>query len=268
MYKIIAIDLDGTLLDNEKRISKINQEAIIDAQQNGAMVVLATGRPLTGIKKYFEELHFKNDTYAINFNGGLISSVDGKHIIKCDCLNGDDAKEIYDLSLKLGVNIHAFDIDQNCISPKESRWTIHEVTLNDIPLIIKDFNTLTKKDEIIKIMLVDDPEVLSEAIKKIPQRFKEKYNIVQSAPFFLEFLNKKTDKWYGIVNLAKHLNVSLDEIMTFGDSENDLLMVKECKMGVAMANATKDVLDVASYICESNIDSGVGKTINKYVNKK
>ena len=265
MYKIIAIDLDGTLLNNQKTISEENIKALQFAQTKGAMIVLATGRPLSGIKKYLNQLNLKKNTFAICFNGGLVTNIEETDIIKEKILTGKDAKEIYHLSKKLGVNIHAFRGDGSCISPKNSRYTTHEVTLNELPLNIIPFEVLDDNEEIIKVMLVDEPDILSVAISKISPYYKKKYNVVQSAPFFLEFLNKQTDKWFGLVSLAKYLKIDTTDIMTFGDSENDLVMVKNAGLGIAMANATSDVKCAAKYITDSNEENGIASAIYKFL---
>ena len=99
-----------------------------------------------------------------------------------------------------------------------------------------------------KVMIVDECEKLEEIIKSIPKEFYDKYTIVRSAPFFLEFLNKKVNKGTGVELLAKHLNIKQEEIMTFGDAGNDLDMIVYAGMGVAMENAFEEVKKAANLI--------------------
>lgn len=265
MYKLVAIDLDGTLLNSNKELSKDNIDAIKKASKMGVNVVICTGRPYDGYKKYLEMLRLDNmNSYSVSFNSALIFR-NNKTIISKTCLKGYNLKEIYNLSLKINANIHAFDMD-GVITPKMSKYTLREVTINDIPYRIKDFNSIPDDLDIIKVMLIDEPEVLDNYIKDIPKEFFEKYNVVRSAPFFLEFLNKSADKNSGVSFLAKYLNIGEDEIMTIGDAGNDYNMIKNCKMGVAMKNSMPFVKEAAKYITNnSNNESGVAEVFKKFI---
>lgn len=264
MYKLVCIDLDGTLLDKNKYITEENIKEIKRASSLGVKVVLTTGRPLDGFYKYVKQLNLDNgDNYSIAFNSALIFN--NKKIINKNCLNGTNLKEIYDLSKQLKANIHAFDL-KGVITPKVSKYTLHETTINNIPYRIVDFNNINNNEEIIKVMLVDEPDCLDSYIKKIPKYFYDKYNIVRSAPFFLEFLKKDVDKISGVKYLANHLNISDDEIITIGDAGNDFKMISECKMGVAMKNSMDFVKAAAKYITKNdNNNSGVAEVFKKFI---
>lgn len=268
MYKLVAIDLDGTLLKSDKELSIENIDSIKLATKMGVNVVVCTGRPFDGYKKYLKMLELDNsNSYSVAFNSALIFKND-KTIISKTCLKGHNLKEIYKLSLKINANIHAFDME-GVITPKMSKYTLREVTINDLPYRIKDFNKIPDNLDIIKVMLIDEPEVLDNYIKDIPKDFFEKYNVVRSAPFFLEFLNKDADKHNGVKFLAKYLNVNEDEIMTIGDAGNDYKMIKNCKMGVAMKNSMPFVKEVAKYITHSsNNESGVAEVFDKFILNK
>lgn len=267
MYKLIAIDLDGTLLDSNKDLSIENINSIKKASNLGCHIVISTGRPFDGFYRYLRELGLDNkQSYSMAFNSALIFRND-KSIISKTCLKGKNLKEVYDLSKKLNANIHAFDLE-GVITPKLSKYTIREVTINKLPYRIKDFDQIDDSEEIIKVMLVDEPEILDSYIKDIPEYFYDKYNIVRSAPFFLEFLDKNVDKAAGVKFLAKYLNINDDEIMTIGDAGNDYKMIKDCKMGVAMSNSMDFVKDAAKYVtANTNNNSGVAEVFNKFILK-
>ena len=133
MYKLIALDMDGTLLNDEKQISPANYEAIQQARENGVKVVLASGRPLVGFKRYLEELNLiSKDDYAVAFNGALVQSSEGTEIISKTTLTLDDYKYLYELSKELKVNIHALT-ESTVISPKDNKYTRQEAEMNHIP---------------------------------------------------------------------------------------------------------------------------------------
>ena len=114
-------------------------------------------------------------------------------------------------------------------------------------------------------MMIDEPEILGPAMEKLPKEVYEKYTVVRSTPFFLEFLNKEVNKGVGVELLAKHLGIKREEVMTFGDAGNDLHMIEYAGLGVAMANAFDEVKEAANYITDTNENDGVAKAIEKFI---
>lgn len=109
MYKLVAIDMDGTLLKEDKTVSEKTKEAIKKAREKNVKVVLATGRPVDGVKRYLEELDlFHDDEYVLTFNGAIVKEVGPDRVICRDTLKGSDLKYLYEISKNVGVNIHAF----------------------------------------------------------------------------------------------------------------------------------------------------------------
>ena len=266
MYKLIAIDMDGTLLREDKSVSERTKNAIKLAKEKGVYVVIATGRPIDGVSRYLEELDMlgEND-YVLSYNGGLVLKTKSREVVSKTVLTGSDLHYLHNLSKELGVNIHAFSEVHGLITPKNSKYTEVEANINGIRIAINDYSDIEDDHSIIKVMMIDEPEVLQKAIDNLPKEVYEKYTVVRSAPFFLEFLNKKVNKGTGVELLAKHLNIKQEEIMTFGDAGNDLDMIVYAGMGVAMANAFDEVKEAANYITDSNENDGVAKAIEKFV---
>lgn len=266
MYKLIAIDMDGTLLREDKSVSERTKNAIKLAKEKGVYVVIATGRPIDGVSRYLEELDMlgEND-YVLSYNGGLVLKTKSREVVSKTVLTGADLHYLHNLSKELGVNIHAFSEVHGLMTPKNSKYTEVEANINGIKITINDYSDIEDDHSIIKVMMIDEPEVLQKAIDNLPKEVYEKYTVVRSAPFFLEFLNKKVNKGTGVELLAKHLNIKQEEIMTFGDAGNDLDMIVYAGMGVAMANAFDEVKEAANYITDSNENDGVAKAIEKFV---
>lgn len=266
MYKLIALDMDGTLLKEDKTISERTRKAIDDARAKGVTVVLATGRPIDGVMRYLEELEmFTDNDYVLSYNGGLVLKTKDRKVVSKIGLLGSDTKYLYELSKKLGVNIHAFSENRGLITPKNSKYTEVEAEINKINITEEDFNNIVDEDCFIKVMMIDEPEVLQVAIDNLPAEVYEKYTVVRSAPFFLEFLNKKVNKGTGLELLAKHLCVKQEEIIAMGDAGNDLHMIEYAGMGIAMGNAFQEVKDAANYITDNNDNDGVATAIEKFV---
>ena len=266
MYKLIALDMDGTLLTSEKKISENTKKALKEAEAKGVKVVLASGRPLSGITRYLEELDlFKGDDYVLSFNGGIVINSKTEEVVTSSLLKGSDLKAIYNISKELDINIHAFSVKEGLITPKMSQYTQHECDINGIEATIKDFNEIENDEDIVKVMMIDPQEKLDKAIEKLPKDLYDKYSVFKSAPFFLEFTNKDVDKGKGLKKLGDYLGIKQKEIIACGDAGNDLSMVKFAGLGVAMENATDDVKQAADYITLSNDKDGIAHVVNKFI---
>ena len=266
MYKLIALDMDGTLLNEEKIVTERTKKAIKAARDKGVTVVLATGRPIDGVTRYLEELDMYTDNdYVLSYNGGLVLKTKNKEVVCKLGLIGEDVKYLYELSKTLGVNIHAFSEKNGLVTPKNSKYTEVEASINNITVNEINFDNIENDESFIKIMMIDEPEILQKAIDNLPEEVYEKYTVVRSAPFFLEFLNKEVNKGVGVEMLAKHLGVKREEVITMGDAGNDLHMIEYAGMGIAMGNAFDEVKEAANYITDSNNEDGVAKAIEKFV---
>ena len=266
MYKLIALDMDGTLLREDKTVSQRTKDAIKKAKDKGVTVVLATGRPIEGVHKYLEELDMlgEND-YVLSYNGSLVQKSKTKEIISKVTLKGTDTTYLYNLSKEIGVNIHSFSEKEGLITPKDNKYTRVEADINGIKFKEFSFDNIDPEDVMVKVMMIDEPEILEKAIDKLPKDIYEKYTVLRSAPYFLEFLNKDANKGTGVELLAKHLDIKPDEIITMGDAGNDLHMIEYAGLGVAMGNAFEEIKKVANYITDTNENDGVAKVIEKFV---
>ena len=266
MYKIIALDMDGTLLDDNKKITEENKKSLMRAKEKGVKVVLASGRPKDGLITYLNELELmQDDEYVLSYNGCLVQEAKSGKIIHEVGLKGTDLHYMYTLSREFNVNIHAFSEKHGLITPKMSKYTEVEASLNGIEATIIDFFDIPEDENIIKIMLVDEEEILDAAIHRVPREAYDKYNIVKSAPYFLEIINKNGNKGEGLKALAEYLGVKREEVMAFGDAGNDKEMIEYAGLGVAMENAMEEVKKVADYITCNNNEDGVAKVINRFI---
>ncbi|KAJ51743.1 hypothetical protein BD780_003297 [Clostridium tetanomorphum] len=265
MYKLIALDMDGTLLNSNKNISKENLTAIKNAKKLGVKIVLSTGRPLEGIKKYLNKLNLINDEdYSVVYNGAIVQNNKTGKLLCKKLLSIDDVAYLYDLSKKLNIHIHTLT-PELCITPKSGKYTELECELNNIPLKVMDFHALNKELEIVKIVFADEPSLISKIMNKIPDEALSKYTVVRSAPFFLEFLNKKANKGSGVEVITESLNIDKNHVICVGDAGNDMHMIELAGLGVAMENAFPEVKKIADYITLTNDNHGVAHVINKFI---
>lgn len=182
--KLVAVDIDGTLLTDDRRITDDVFQAVQEAKVQGVHVVIATGRPIAGVISLLEQLELNHKgNYVITFNGGLVQDAEtGEEIVK-ELMTYDDYLETEFLSRKLGVHMHAITKEGIYTANRNiGKYTVHESTLVNMPIFYRTPEEMTNK-EIIKMMMIDEPDLLDAAIKQIPQHFFDKYTIVKSTPF-------------------------------------------------------------------------------------
>ncbi|UOW67279.1 sugar-phosphatase [Paraclostridium bifermentans] len=268
MYKLIALDIDGTLLNSEKKVTQEVFDAIQNAKEKGVKVVLSTGRPLPGVQTLLKELKLNDEeNYVVTFNGGLVQEITSQDVISNIEMSHEDFDYIYnELAKKHDIKIHINTPDFLVVPYTEvPKYSVHESTLNNIPVICMNENEINSDLTFCKVMLVDEPEIIEDIITKIPQEFHDKYTIVRSAPFFLEFLNKKVNKGSGLQALCDKLGIDPSEVIAVGDEENDRHMIEFAGLGVAMGNARDSIKEIANHITETNNNHGVAKVISDFI---
>jgi Cof subfamily protein (haloacid dehalogenase superfamily) len=267
LYKLIAIDIDGTLMNDRKEITKEVNDAIQAAKAKGVKVVICTGRPIVGVQSIIEELKLNDEEdFVITFNGALVQNTYSKDVESQITLAYENLKELYELSLKLDSPFQFFDTESLYTPNREiSRYTVHEAHINQIPIHYLPIDEVPKDMLIPKVMFIDEPERLNTIIANIPESLWEKYTFVKSTPFFLEILDPSVSKGNAVKQLAEKLSIKQEEVICIGDGENDLSMVEYAGCGVAMANAVSVVKEVAQFHTLSNNENGVAYAIEKLV---
>jgi hypothetical protein len=274
--KLIAIDLDGTLLHSDRTLSEENRLAIKAAKEAGVKVVLCTGRPLRSMVHLLEEADLRDEEdYAITYNGGLIQKTKTGEIVHEITFNREESYEIYKLAQSLNMPVNFIDLDYiyEPEYPKGAESTYHQ-TVVDIPAehALKfapvDVFELPDPFTINKIVISRTAEEVDAIIPKIPQKYHEKYNIYKSQEFLLEILPQHVDKGYSMRVIGDMLNLKKEQIMGIGDQENDLSLVENSGFGVAMGNAIDPVKEAADYITKTNDENGVAHVIEKFVLNK
>lgn len=265
--ELIAIDMDGTLLNTQHEITPRVKQAIDAARAKGVCVVLATGRPYIGIRRYLRELNMENSgDYCISNNGALVQKAATGECILQETLNFEDYLYFEALSREMGVSFQAFDFETLYTANKDiSKYTLHEVFITGIPLKYRAVEEMDPKLRFPKVMMIDEPEKLDRALEMMPTEAFERFTIMKSAPFYLEILSKRVDKGTGVKMLADHLGIAQENVMALGDQGNDIAMVNYAGVGVAMGNAIPELKEIAQFVTGTNIEDGVALAIEKYV---
>jgi Cof subfamily protein (haloacid dehalogenase superfamily) len=267
MIKLVAIDLDGTLLDPNRQITAEVKTAVKKAKAAGVKIVITTGRPLPGVVDILKALELTDQSdYVITYNGGLVQRATGEEFIK-ETLSSEDWLDLDAAARKIGLPIHAIT-REGIYTPNHDvgRYTVQEAQMVKMPLYIRQPEDIAAL-EIAKVMMVDEPAALDDGIAYLPFEFFERYNVVKSTPFYLEFMNKKASKGSAVQHLAEKLSFDLDEVMAIGDEENDRSMLEVAGCPVVMENGKSELKKIAKYVTKSNAKSGVAYAVNEWVLK-
>lgn len=267
MIKLVAIDLDGTLLNSKKEISARNKEALAQAKAAGVKIVICTGRPLAAIGIYLDALNLRdNGDYSITFNGGLVQKNDTGEIIEKASMPVENVHDLFELAKSLNVPL---DILSDGLVLQLPTTQDHESLYSQLNKLLTyesyELAQLTADRIYNKAVIAVDQTYLDEQIKKIPRPFYDRYEIIKTRSNLLEFMPKGITKAYGISLLARDLGIKQEEIMTIGDEENDLPMIEYAGLGVAMENAVAKVKDLADVITDTNDNDGVAQAVEKFV---
>ena len=289
MYKLMAIDLDGTLLNSTGEVSEGTKLALQNARAQGTEVVLASGRPISSTKTLALELGV--DNYLISGNGSVVYDIQNDEIIYDKFLSKEQVLEIVRLceensfyyniyteeeviAKSLNYNV-LFYYKENIKKVEEKRTHINIV--QDVEKYIEE----SGKEHFLKITVCDDSKLIFNSImRKLKQienvdileveymskkRIKDGTDDVDIQYYYTEVTNKNVNKWSAIEFLMKKLNIKKEEIVAIGDNLNDLEMIENAGLGVVMGNSNPKMKEIANVIVADNDSEGVMDAINQFV---
>lgn len=266
--KLFVFDVDGTLLnDFSDTLEQETIDALNDILAKGYAIAIASGRPYIGIKKFLSKI---NDglKFCICANGTEVTDMDGNTLY----INSIKAIDYYGFYNRHKELLNNPDTNIYCYSHrgiafyKDGFWIDMESKCNDgLPKFDLKLHPFKDEHDILKIMVASN-EIESKRIEDedITQLEKDKYSIVRSAPYFIEFMKKGADKSRGVAFLKDYLKIkNNNDVYTFGDSGNDILMIKKFN-GIAMGNAIEEVKENAKFITKSCSENGVCYALKNY----
>lgn len=262
MYKLIAIDLDDTLLDDNREISAGTQEALTKAVDQGVIITLATGRMYASASAIAGKLAL--NVPLITYQGAFVKNLlDGKVLYE-RYVPVDIAKEIYAYSLENGLHVQGYVNDQLYVREENER-TIAYGRQSSIPYIVEPNMAQLMEKPQPKLLIYDEPEKLDTIAEEFRARFGTRAFITKSKPYFLEITHPEGTKGQALRYLADYFGCNMSETIAIGDSWNDHDMVEAAGLGVAMGNAVDSLKQIADYITASNEEEGVKQVIEKFI---
>ena len=289
MYKLVAIDLDGTLLDSYGKVSDYNKEALMKAQENGVMVVLSSGRPIASVKSFAQDVGAKD--YIVCGNGAILYDLKNDKIAFGDYIDKnrvlklikicDDNSIFYSvytdklvLTKSYSFNMKVFNYE-NLDKPEDKKTNIK---------IVENIYEYIEKNEdanVLKITICDEDQII---FKRIINIFKEIPNLSvldvshmsrkiikignQDFPieyYYTEITNENVNKWKAIEKLIEMENIDRADTVGIGDNLNDKELIQNSGLGILMANANPIMQKFSDVMTDDNNSDGVGKAIYKYV---
>jgi len=262
--KLLALDLDGTLTNSKKEITPPTLLAIEETIRRGVKIILASGRPVLGIKKIAQILNlYEKGGYIIAYNGGqiidcLTNKVIFERLLPINCYN-----EICELAREFGVCALTYDEHGVVAESDDTAYVIKEAYNNSIPIrkVARIENEITPP--VVKFMIVGEPEKISTALDEAQKRFKGRINVFLSEPYFMELTSPGIEKKSALKFLIEHLGIQREELTAIGDGLNDIPMLEFAGYAVAMANAYDEVKKIADYITLSNEEDGIADFLLK-----
>jgi len=264
-YKMIVLDLDDTLLQDDHTISSRTKEALMKAQEMGVKVVLASGRPTFAMKHIAQELSLaKYGSFILSFNGGKILNCQNYEEIFSSTISAEDVHSLYEISRREGVYIHTY-VDDFIVTEDDNPYTNIEAQITGLPITIVDQFQKAVTVPVVKSLMVEAPEKLKTVETKLQQELGHKFSIMRSKPFFLEFTELGVTKGTSLNHLIQACGITREQVIAIGDSYNDLSMIEFAGLGVAMGNAPDDIKEKADFVTDTNMNDGVAKVIEEFI---
>lgn len=270
-YKLIACDLDETLLNDDHLVGQKNHDAILKAKNEyGVKFVPATGRGFMQIQAELKELELAglDSEYVISFNGGALTENKDNQVIKFTGLSFEKAKELFMAGLTFDVCIHIYTADClyvfNVLDDEKAR--LDKLRLNVVYPEVNEVDFL-KEDTIAKVIYQNNDVAylmtLEDKLKKITDECCE---VSYSSNRYMEFNALGVNKGQGLIDLARILNIDIKDTIAVGDNFNDLSMLKAAGLAIGANNAVNEVKEICDYVTNANNNEGVvAELIERYI---
>lgn len=262
MYKLVALDLDDTLLNDELDITEGTREALFAAMERGVVITIATGRMYASAKQVAERLGL--EVPLITYQGALVKHAKDGTVLYEKNVPSDVVRYVFEYAAEHGLHLQSYHNDK-LLAKEENDRLIAYSKLSNIPYDIEpDFGKLAGKATP-KLLMIDEPEKLDRVLAELKNAIGDRAHITKSKPNFLEIMHPEGTKGHALHHLASYYGIRQEETIGIGDSWNDRELVVEAGLGVAMANAVDALKQVADYITSSNNEEGVRQVIEKFI---
>ncbi len=290
MYKLVAIDLDGTLLNQYGIVTENTKKVIKKTMEKGTNVILASGRPIDSIKTIAKEIGIKD--YFIAGNGAIIYDIQKDDIMYKKFLPKEKILEIIKICEENSISYNVYTdkaiianaLKYNVLYYQKENLKKEESKKTKISIVenIYEYVKNLRENKILKITICDENKSVFQAIIRKLKQIEEievldvshmsRKTIKQGTEefvieyYYTEITAQNVDKWNAIEYLMEKLNIKKEEVIAIGDNINDKKMIKNAGLGITMQGSTKEVIEIADYLTTTNDNEGVAKALEKFCN--
>ncbi len=262
-YKLIALDLDGTLTDSNKLVLPKTAAVLKRLAQKGVIITLASGRPTPGMHYVADTVELEKGGYVLSFNGAKIINWQTKEVVYQKTYDKSIGHQVIDRAHEYNLCPISYSDKAILTQTPEDEYTIEEGRINNMELLkVADLKSVLE-DNVDKLLLTGDGDYLAKIVDEFKAPFDGQLAIYRSQPFFIEVMAQGIDKAQSLDSLIKELNIKQEEVIAFGDGYNDLSMIEFAGLGVAMANACDEVKQKADRITLSNDEDGIAHVLEQ-----
>ena len=262
MYKLIAVDLDGTLLNSEHQLSGRNRQAILDVVDAGVIFSLSTGRPLQGVAAIIDI--FDADLPFTIYNGAMIITSRSNEILFESELDGGLAEEVVRLGQARGTSILLYKDGALYVSEINDTVKRYTSVVGVVPNVPDDLAKFAAQG-VTKIVWRDKPARIATLQDEVRPYVEGRINCSSSHPTLLEFFDINSSKGAAMRRIGDIYDIAQSEMMAIGDAYNDISMIEYAALGIAMGNAPQEIKDLADAVTLTNNEDGVAEAIYRFV---
>lgn len=272
--KAIALDIDGTLTNDDKKITPRTREALLAAQASGIRLILASGRPERGLRAYARELDLeRNHGMLVAFNGALVIDAQSNEVLFDEPMSAEDCCAVIDHMRDFDVTPWIVEGDQMYVEQGMPHMILHngesmdiveferyhlDLVLNEVPSLTE---FCTRPQE--KLLVAGTDTYLQEHWREMSAPFEDRLSSMFTADFYYEFMAPGIDKSVGLRHALPKCGIEPSELVAFGDGQNDVAMLSLAGTGVAMGNAVEEAKSVSDMVTGNNNEDGIAQALEK-----
>ncbi|WP_042164283.1 Cof-type HAD-IIB family hydrolase [Paenibacillus gorillae] len=264
MYKLIAIDVDDTLLNDELIVTDGTRAALEQAIAQGVTVTLATGRMYASARKIADQIQL--NVPIITYQGSLVKTLLDGQVLYERSVPTEITRLLYAFAKEKGLHLQFYVDDVLYVAEDNDRARAYSA-LSKIPYVVADDVEALLDKPNTKLLMIDEPDYLDQIAEELKPLISDKVHMTKSKAHYLEFTHKEGTKGHALRFMAEHLGCSIEQTIAIGDAWNDREMIEAAGLGVAMGNAVPALKELANYVTLSNNEDGVKHVIDKFVLK-
>ncbi len=262
-YRLLALDLDGTLLNGKLEISPRDRSAVLGARAAGVTIVLASGRMFRSSLPYARELGITAPIIA--YQGAVVRDPTTRQILFCQELSLPVARDVITWAEARGYHVNSYADDEVYTERTSAEADLYQ-HISGVPYhVVGPLSRFLQSDTTKLVLVFLDPDVIPEVLRQLQAYVGERATVTRSHENFVEVVSPGVDKAKALAFVADHLGVPAEQVIAIGDNLNDVSMVRYAGLGVAMRHSPAALLEVAKYVATSPDEGGVADVIDRFV---